>query len=589
MKSHCNKKDSSPTCFNGCFTSPFLNQPRAQRDHKISPQKELINATISLVSPNPQFSNHESLPSLSESFSCFNTIYPQYSNTNFADIIREEEYFHLSNLNNVCLDYIGHALFSFTQLQEHASTSSSQYPSVSESTLFSIVFKNVNLKSHLLNGGLESELESSMRERIMKFMNACEDDYSMVFTANQSSAFKLLADAYPFKSNPNLVSVYDFEDEAVEAMIERSRTKGARTFAAELLWPSLEVQSTKLRKMIMSKKKKAGSQGRTQHLKGSGLFVFPLQSKVTGSRYSYMWMNLARENGWHILLDATALGAKDMETLGLSMFQPEFLICSFFKVFGNNPSGFSCLFLKKSIIPMLENSSKNMGIVSLVPFEKPSQDFSSTDEESFRLTSLQLYHASTSVLEGEKHTQSSAEIEPLHEEIKISCKALDHADTLGLVLISSRGKYLINFMINALLSLQQSHAGNFHSLVKIYGPKDEFDRGPVVAFNVFDWKGDKIDPFLVQKLAARNNISLGCGFLKNICFAADLAEEEKWNKMELRGKKKGILVVIASLSFLTNFEDMYRLWVFVARFLDADYLEKERWRYKALNQKTIEV
>ena len=51
----------------------------------------------------------------------------------------------------------------------------------------------------------------------------------------------------------------------------------------------------------------------------------------------------------------------------------------------------------------------------------------------------------------------------------------------------------------------------------------------------------------------------------------------------------GISVVTASLGFLTNFEDVYRLWAFVSRFLDADFVEKERWRYTALNQQTVEV
>ncbi|MFS7962442.1 hypothetical protein Hanom_Chr08g00726661 [Helianthus anomalus] len=76
-------------------------------------------------------------------------------------------------------------------------------------------------------------------------------------------------------------------------------------------------------------------------------FCSPLQSKVTASRYSYLWMGLAKENGWHVCLNANALGAKDMETLGLSLFQPDFLICSFYNVFEENPSGFKCLFIKK--------------------------------------------------------------------------------------------------------------------------------------------------------------------------------------------------------------------------------------------------
>ncbi|MBA0626914.1 hypothetical protein Godav_004494, partial [Gossypium davidsonii] len=121
-------------------------------------------------------------------------------------------------------------------------------------------------------------------------------------------------------------------------------------------WPNLQIQTEKLRKKIMKK---------------GGLFVTPLQSNVTRSRYSYTWMSLAQENGWQVLLDAIALGAKEMETLGLSLFDPDFLICSFFRVFCENPLGFCYLFIKKSISSsVLKDSTTNVGIVSLVPLLK---------------------------------------------------------------------------------------------------------------------------------------------------------------------------------------------------------------------------
>ncbi|PPR94481.1 hypothetical protein GOBAR_AA26181 [Gossypium barbadense] len=34
--------------------------------------------------------------------------------------------------------------------------------------------------------------------------------------------------------------------------------------------------------------------------------------------------------------------------------------------------------------------------------------------------------------------------------------------------------------------------------------------------------------------------------------------------------------VTATIGFLTSLEDIYKLWVFVSRFLDADFLEKEK-------------
>ncbi|KAG8490779.1 hypothetical protein CXB51_013955 [Gossypium anomalum] len=213
-------------------------------------------------------------------------------------------------------------------------------------------------------------------------------------------------------------------------------------------WPNLQIQTKKLRKKIMKK---------------GGLFFIPLQSNVTGSRYSYTWMSLAQENGWHVLLDAPL----------------------------------------HEIEEIIDSSTSNT----------------------------------------------------------LQCKALDHAYSLGLVLISSRAKSLINWVVNALMSLQHPHSKIGIPIVKIYGPKLMFDRVPVVALNVFDWKAERIDPALVQKLTNRNNISF--------CIGLD--------------------VVTVAIGFLTSFEHIYRIWVFVSRFLDANFLEKEKWRYKALNQKTIGI
>ncbi|KAG8037967.1 hypothetical protein GUJ93_ZPchr1061g2836 [Zizania palustris] len=42
---------------------------------------------------------------------------------------------------------------------------------------------------------------------------------------------------------------------------------------------------------------------------------------------------------------------------------------------------------------------------------------------------------------------------------------------------------------------------------------------PPVAFNVYDWKGEKVAPPLVQKLTDRHNISLTWGFVRNVWFS----------------------------------------------------------------------
>ncbi|KAM7491332.1 hypothetical protein LguiA_034253 [Lonicera macranthoides] len=574
MQSPC-IREVSEACFNGCCRTPFLTLPQPQNAStnptttvKTSRQ-DFAAATAFSLHPNTQFTNHESLLSLDRSFSNLKKSYPKYIETDQTDRIRAQEYYHLSLKDHVCLDYIGHGLFSFSQ-------------NASNGPFFNISYKSTNLSSPMLYGLQESEFECIVRKRIMRFMNMSEDDYSMVFTANQSSAFKVLADAYPFHTNQNLVTVYDHKNEQVEEMVNIAKKRGARAMSAEFTWPNMRIHSRKLRKMVASKKKKSKK----------GLFVFPLQSKMTGTRYSYQWMNFAQEIGWHVVLDASALGAKDMETLGLSLFQPDFLICTFFKIFGENPSGFACLFLKKTTIPILKNSTTKMGIVSVIPEGTSAPPPLFIEEETFELQEIQ---------ERELSSDGIIELGETRDCIRsseIELRGLDHADSLGLILISGRVRYLINWLVNALLSLKHPNTENGLPLVRIYGPKIRMDRGPAVSFNLFDWKGEKIDPTLVQKLGDRNNISLSFGLLQHICFL-DKDSEEKVRSLETRsnedGKKKkekndwGISVITASLGFLNNFEDVYRLWVFVSLFLDADYVEKERWRYMALNRTTVEV
>ncbi|KAJ8632293.1 hypothetical protein MRB53_025629 [Persea americana] len=673
-------REASQACFHGCCPAPFLSLTEVSNPKPISSvaasRVNFINATASSLFPNSQFTNHESLPSLSEAFSSFTKTYPQYTETVECDHIRAHEYYHLSLFNRVCLDYNGYGLFSHlqhqsfmaaassshppatTDLQFSAAASSSSHPpatSDAQFSFFEISYKSASLNSQVLYGGEETAIESAIRKRIMDFLNISENDYRMVFTANRASAFKLLAESYMFQSNRRLLTVYDYESEAVSAMTESSQKRGAKVMSANFSWPGLRIHSAKLKRMVVSNSKK----------KKKGLFVFPLQSRMTGTRYPYLWMALAQENGWHVLLDACALGPKDMDTLGLSLFRPDFVICSFYKVFGENPSGFGCLFVKKSSASVLEASTmaRSIGIVSIVPARNPSQlpDDSSAIDWETKQSKLQSHEDDATMtssfsgplsgpmsnelsvksmgsddqqLEGTEHGETSQLCEPedkdkqkglLISEIVelengnstqlgktdinagemdqnlIECRGLDHADSVGLLLISSRVRFLINWLVFALMKLRHPHSEKGNPLVRIYGPKVRFDRGPAVAFNVFDWKGEKVEPILVQKLADRSNISLGYGFLHNIWFS-DKYEEDKERVLEVKtyevaihGNKRkekvasGMMVITATVGYLANFEDAYRLWAFIAKFLDADFVEKEKWRYMALNQKIVEV
>ncbi|XP_037459158.1 uncharacterized protein LOC119330143 [Triticum dicoccoides] len=587
----------------------------------------------------PVFTNHESLPPLPEAYSEFASAFPQYGGlAGSADAIRDGEYRHLDR--HVCLDYNGMNLFSHAQMNSSLpSTSAPAEPSAWQPPFFDIAYRSASLRSQVQQCGDGTAAQSAaggisgaVTRRIMASLKIPEDEYTMVCTANRTTAFRLLAESYSFTpggGRKKLLSVYDYESEAVGAMAQCARSRGAEVMNASFAWPSMRVHAADLRKKLL--------RGRRRQ-RGRGLFVFPLVSRMTGARYPYLWMSAAAEQGWHVALDACALGAKDLDTLGLSLLRPDFIVCNFFKVFGENPSGFAGLFVKKASLGALERSAvaRSIGIVNIVPARRWSlrDDYSTDLEHSLTFPkagdpptaddvdttcsfSGPLSATATGRRTDEAENGDTPEIcevdrRPSEAEedsrpwpppgaaeaeeermLEVECRGLDHADALGLIAIGNRLRCISNWLVVAMQKLRHPHPehGGGKQLVRVYGPRVKFERGPSLAFNVYDWKGEKVAPALVQKLADRQAISLTCGFLRNIWFA-DKYEADRSAVLEQAsdgGGEVGIHVVNASLGFLSNFEDAYKLWAFVAKFLDADFVEKERWRYTALNQKTVEV
>ncbi|KAL0915868.1 hypothetical protein M5K25_013329 [Dendrobium thyrsiflorum] len=818
-------------------------------------QKEFLRATARVVDRN--FESFDAIPELQECYDKFISMYADYHSSERVDQLRADEYSHLEeDGTKVCLDYCGFGLFSYLQ-------SFQQW----ESSAFSLSEITANLSNHALYGGAEKfTAEYDIKARIFEYLNIPENEYGLVFTVSRGSAFKLLSESYPFQTNKKLLTIFDHESQSVIWMAQRAREKGAKTYNASFKWPSLKVYNSELRKRILSKK-------RRKRDSAVGLFVFPVQSRVSGVKYPYQWMAMAQQNNWHVLLDAGSLGPKDMDSLGLSLYRPDFIITSFYRVFGSDPTGFGCLLIKKSIIGCLQNPNggTGSGMVKITPvfpqylsdsvdglgvLDATEKDRFDDNEESGipgtsqvsqmpafsgAFTSAQvrdlvetemdqdnssdrdgastIFEETESVSVGElmkspifsedessdnslwidlghspfgsensghvnrgnlsspippswfsgrkNHKRLSPQVpsmknsmyedhvlsfdaailsvshdhldrvkedpkerprtSEIHEEPdlvgiagkearkssfanggktnnstsafgihnlyendstseicqegivemkesairretecdfrllerregnntrfnggrffgmddkervvsmgrrvsfimedpkpteklecnfddassggdyeddedwgrrepEIVCRHIDHVNMMGLSKTTLRLRYLVNWLITSLLHLRlpssSSDGKEGMPLVRIYGPKIKYERGAAVAFNVMHRDGAMIHPETVQKLAERNGISLGIGFLSHIRLmdsqktlhgAVELKDPSLCRQISTgpRDSKNATIsieVVTASLGFLTNFVDVYKMWAFLARFLDPVFVESE--------------
>ncbi|KAF8646071.1 hypothetical protein HU200_066035 [Digitaria exilis] len=169
---------------------------------------------------------------------------PKFASAADVDRLRADEYPHL---DKVCLDYCGFGLFSYLQSINPADSSAA----------FTLSEITANLSNHALYGSAEKgTAEHDIKNRIMDYLNIPESEYCLVFTVSRGSAFRLLAECYPFGTNKRLLTMFDHESQSVNWMAQAARDKGAKAYSAWFKWPTLKICTTELRKLISTKKRR---------------------------------------------------------------------------------------------------------------------------------------------------------------------------------------------------------------------------------------------------------------------------------------------------------------------------------------------
>jgi selenocysteine lyase/cysteine desulfurase len=383
--------------------------------------------------------------------------YPGYLDTSSLDELRAAEYGYLDAGGHAYLDYTGAGLPAQAQLAAHAAR------------LGGNCFGN----PHSLNptSAASTRLMEQAREAVLGHFNASPDEYAVIFTPNASGACRLIGEAYPFGARSRFVLTADNHN-SVNGIREFARARGAATEYVPFGSPDLRVADDAVRAAL--------SRPRRQR----GLFAFPAQSNFSGVQHPLSWIEMAREYGYDVLLDAAAYVPANR--LDLSLVHPDFVPVSWYKMFGY-PTGVGCLIARRAALARLGRPWFAGGTIAAVSVQGG-------------------WHA---VADNEARFEDGT---PSFLHIPDVQFGLAWVNGIGLNLIRARSNCLTGWMLGRLAGLRHRDG---QPMVAVHGPAGTRHRGGTVAFSLLDSRGRAIDVQAVARDTAAAGISIRTGCFCN--------------------------------------------------------------------------
>ncbi|MHB8762663.1 MAG: aminotransferase class V-fold PLP-dependent enzyme [Coriobacteriia bacterium] len=452
-----------------------------------------------------------------------------YRGTRSLDRLRRQEYSRLDRLGHTYLDYTGGSLYADSQLRQHGRF------------LARAVLGNPH--SHNPTSLRATALADQAREDVLRFFNASSAEYDVVFTANASTAIKLVGESYPFDAESCYLMTFDNHN-SVNGVREYASRAGARIHYVPVTRPALRVDESQLSQALLEPR---GCSSR--------LFAYPAQSNFSGVQHPLRWVELAHAAGWDVLCDCAAFVPTNR--LDLSAVKPDYVPVSFYKLFGY-PTGVGALIAKHEALARLRRpwfSGGTIFIVSVrnswfhrVPghggFEDGTIDYANLPAVSFGIRYL---------------------------------------ERVGVDVVHARVQALTALLLERLAELRH---GNGRRLVEVHGPSEADERGGTISFGLFDRAGHVFDVDEVEQLAGADLISLRTGCFCNPgdrevahgidevelgpCFADSRpVTPEECNHAIFERTGTFPSGIRASLGIASNFRDCYRFLNFLEDFLDV--------------------
>jgi molybdenum cofactor sulfurtransferase len=450
---------------------------------------------------------------------------PSFADTSIVDELRAAEYRRLDERGDVYLDYTGGSLYAQSQLDEHLRQ------------LQDIVYGN----PHSVNptSSASTLLVETARAAVLRYFNAPADEYECIFTPNATGALRLVGEAYPFSPQDQFLATFDNHN-SVNGIREFARAKGARTRYVPLHAPDLRVADGLLERYLDDVAPD-----------GHNLFAYPAQSNFSGVKHPLEWIALAHERGWDVIVDAAAF--VPTSRLDLSLWKPDFVPVSFYKMFGY-PTGLGALIARRPALARLHRPWFSGGTVVAANIQ---------GEMVVPLSGHALFEDGTVNYLG-------------IPAIEIG---LRHLEGIGIDTVARRVDALGTWLLESLQTLRHS---NGEPATRVYGPTEWDRRGGTICFNFLHPDGRVVDERFVDIIAAEHRISIrtGCfcnsgagetafSISKDTLIGAEFAEGMILDDyIELVGMPTGGAVRV-SLGLATNFADVYRFMSFSSEFVDV--------------------
>jgi len=388
----------------------------------------------------------------------FHAAYPSYQATAILDELRARDYSRVDRGGHTYLDYTAGSLYAISQVERHLAL------------LRDHVFGN----PHSTNptSSLMMELIGQARAAVHRFFNASPDEWVVIFTANASQALKLVGESYPFDPGGRFLLTFDNHN-SVNGIREFARAKGASPTYVPVRLPEMRVDEGDLASEIA--RVRAGR----HHL-----FAYPAQSNFSGVQHPLEWIEMAREKGWDVLLDAASFAPTNR--LDLTRWRPDFVTLSFYKIFGY-PTGVGCLLARKEALAKLRRPWFAGGTITVASVQGDK------------------YYLAEGAAAFEDGTPDFLALPAV--EI-----GLQHIEAIGIETIHERVRCLTGWLLDNLPAIRQT---NGQPLARIYGPASIERRGGTVTFNFYGADGRAIDHRVVEASANAANLSLRTGCFCN--------------------------------------------------------------------------